>query len=288
MGGQINRAEDSLPVKVEPSLPKVVTTRKKSSLWQPLGEMSPHLYVAIAVIGFVALLGIWELITSFGWVDPTFLPSLQQLAMGGIRLFGELGFALDIGMTVYRVLAGFLIAAVIAVPLGLLIGTFKPVEALLEPIVSFIRYMPASAFVPLFILWIGIGEMEKITVIFVGSFFSLVLMVAVQARSIQRELLEAAYTLGTSRKRILWRVILPAALPSIYDDLRMVLGWAWTYIIVAEMVAADQGIGHMILQSQRMLNTENIIFGIVIIGLIGLVSDLGLRQLGKRLFAWRR
>src|SRR5699024_1417913 len=176
-------------------------------------------------------------------------------------LFTEFDFLSDVMATVYRVFGGFFIAAIIAVPLGLLMGTFKPVEAFVEPMTSFLRYMPASAFIPLFILWLGIGDVEKIAIIFVGGFFSLLLMGAVAVRSVRRELLEAAYTLGASRMAVLRRVILPAALPRIYDVLLLILGWAWTYIIVAELVAADSGIGHMILQSQRMLKTGNIKIG---------------------------
>lgn len=254
---------------------------------EPMGSIHRSAYIAIAILSFVILLVVWALITRLGMVAPMFLPTPASIVHTGIELFTRFDFLNDVGATVYRVLAGFLIAAVIAVPLGLLMGTFKPVEAFFEPMTSFLRYMPASAFIPLFILWLGIGNVEKIAIIFVGSFFSMLLMVAVEVRAVQRELLEAAYTLGASRLAVLRRVILPAALPGIYDILLLILGWAWTYIIVAELVAADSGIGHMILQSQRVLKTGNIIFGILFLGLIGLLSDTVLRLLGRRLFAWR-
>lgn len=260
---------------------------KRGKWMEPMGSIPNSAYIAITVLSFALLLGLWALITHLGWVTPLFLPSPEAIVKTGITLFTQFGFIYDVGATVYRVLAGFLIAAAIGVPLGVLMGTFKPIEALVEPMTSFMRYMPASAFIPLFILWLGIGNVEKIAVIFVGSFFSLLLMVAVEVRSVQRELLEAAFTLGSSRLSVLRRVILPAALPGIYDVLLLILGWAWTYIIVAELVAAESGIGHVILQSQRVLKTGNIIFGIIFLGFIGLASDTALKLIGRRLFAWR-
>jgi NitT/TauT family transport system permease protein len=187
-----------------------------------------------------------------------------------------MGFAGDIGMTVWRVLGGFAIAAVLAVPLGVLMGAYKPVEAFFEPFVSFARYLPASAFIPLLILWAGIGEAQKLAVIFIGSFFQLVLMIAVSVGNTRRDLVEAAYTLGARDTGIVVRVLLPSRARD-RRDLRMVLGWAWTYVIVAELIGASSGIGHMITDSQALLATDQIIFGIIVIGLIGLVTDFAFK-----------
>jgi NitT/TauT family transport system permease protein len=181
---------------------------------------------------------------------------------------------------------GFFVAALIGVPLGLLMGTFKVAEAFTEPVVGFIRYMPASAFIPLFILWLGIGDIEKIAIIFVGSFFQLVLMVAVVAKNVHKDMLETAYTLGAKRFQVIRKVLLPASLPGIVDTLRIIVGWAWTYIIVAELVASASGIGYMIISAQRMLRTGNIIFGILTIGILGLVTDYFFKWLYNRLFPW--
>jgi NitT/TauT family transport system permease protein len=180
-----------------------------------------------------------------------------------------MGFAYDIGMTVWRVLGGFVIAAALALPLGVMMGAYKPVEAFFEPFVSFARYLPASAFIPLLILWVGIGEAQKLAVIFIGSFFQLVLMIAVTVGNTRRDLVEAAYTLGVSDASLIRRVLIPGAAPEIAETLRMVLGWAWTYVIVAELIGASSGIGHMITDSQALLATDQIIFGIIVIGLIG-------------------
>ncbi|GHH99034.1 ABC transporter permease [Neobacillus kokaensis] len=261
-------------------------TRKSRNWLQPQAAIPHRLYVGISISSIVLLFAVWSLLTYTGMVDPLFLPTPVEIVHSGITLFTEYGFINDIGITIYRVLAGFLIAVVIGLPLGILMGTFKVVEAFFEPMISAIRYMPASAFIPLFILWIGVGELEKITIIFVGSFFSLVLMVAVEVGNVRRELLEAAYTLGRSKLGVLRSVILPASLPGIMEILRLILGWAWSYIIVAELVASASGIGSLILESQRMLKTGNIIFGIATIGVLGLLSDIILKICIKKAFPW--
>ena len=204
----------------------------------------------------------------------------------GWNLLAQHGFLKDIGVTIWRVLGGFVMAAVVGVPLGMAMGAYKPVEAFFEPFISFSRYLPASAFIPLLILWAGTGEAQKLLVIFVGSFFQIVLMVAVAVGNTRRDLVEAAYTLGASDRAIVTRVLLPSAAPEIAEILRLVLGWAWTYVIVAELIGASSGIGHMIMDSQALLNTGQIIFGIIVIGVIGLISDFMFKALNRRLFVW--
>jgi NitT/TauT family transport system permease protein len=165
-------------------------------------------------------------------------------------------------------------------------GAYKPIEAFFEPFVSFARYLPASAFIPLLILWAGIGEAQKLSVIFIGSFFQLVLMIAVTVGATRRDLVEAAYTLGADDWGIVRRVLIPACAPQVAETLRLVLGWAWTYVIVAELIGASQGIGHMITDSQALLATDQIIFGIITIGVIGLVSDLAFKHANRTMFRW--
>ena len=174
----------------------------------------------------------------------------------------------------------------LGVPLGIAMGAYKPIEAFFEPFVSFARYLPASAFIPLLILWAGTGEAQKLLVIFVGSFFQVVLMVAVTVGNTRRDLVEAAYTLGVTDRGIVRRVLLPSSAPEMAEILRLVLGWAWTYVIVAELIGSSSGIGHMIMDSQALLNTGQIIFGIIVIGFIGLASDFLFKALNRRLFPW--
>ena len=253
---------------------------------KPLVAVAPGTRVVLGIAFFVLFFAVWAVATLGGFVQKTFLADPITMVRSGYVLLTEMDFAEDIGWTVWRVLGGFAIAAALALPLGVAMGAYKPVEAFFEPFVSFARYLPASAFIPLLILWAGIGEAQKLAVIFIGSFFQLVLMVAVVVGNTRRDLVEAAYTLGSSDGSLVRRVLIPGAAPEIAEILRMVLGWAWTYVIVAELIGASSGIGHMITDSQALLATDQIIFGIIVIGLIGLVSDLLFKAVNRRLFPW--
>jgi NitT/TauT family transport system permease protein len=253
---------------------------------KPLVPVQPGTRTALGIAFFVLFVALWAAVTFGGLVSKTFLADPLTMLASGWTLLTKMGFAADIGMTVWRVLGGFIIAAVLALPLGVAMGAYKPVEAFFEPFVSFARYLPASAFIPLLILWAGIGEAQKLAVIFIGSFFQLVLMIAVTVGNTRRDLVEAAYTLGVSDRGLIRRVLIPGAAPEIAETLRMVLGWAWTYVIVAELIGASSGIGHMITDSQALLATDQIIFGIIVIGLIGLVSDTAFKWANRRFFPW--
>ena len=253
---------------------------------RPLQPVSPGTRLALGISFFILFFAVWAVFTLGGYVSKTFLADPITMVRSGYDLLANQGFAKDIGMTVWRVLGGFALAAVLAIPLGVLMGAYKPVEAFFEPFVSFARYLPASAFIPLLILWAGIGEAQKLAVIFIGSFFQLVLMMAVSVGNTRRDLVEAAYTLGAGDRGIVTRVLVPSAAPEIAETLRMVLGWAWTYVIVAELIGASSGIGHMITDSQALLATDQIIFGIIVIGVFGLVTDLAFKALNRKLFPW--
>ena len=266
--------------------PSLEPERPRRRALAPLEPVSTRTRLVLGVAFFILFFAVWSVFTLGGFVSPTFLASPVTMAKEGWLLFVEFGFLHDIGMTVWRVLGGFILAAVVAVPLGIAMGAHKGVEAFLEPFVSFCRYLPASAFIPLLILWAGIGEAQKILVIFIGSVFQITLMVAVTVGNARKDLVEAAYTLGSSPTGIVRRVLIPGAAPDIAETLRLVLGWAWTYVIVAELIGSSSGIGHMITDSQALLNTGQIIFGIIVIGLIGLVSDFLFKFVNRRLFAW--
>ncbi|HET7210879.1 MAG TPA: ABC transporter permease [Methyloceanibacter sp.] len=252
----------------------------------PLKPVGPGARAALGLAFFVLFFVAWGIATLGGYVSPTFLADPFTMVREGVNLIVQHGFVKDILITIWRVFGGFLLAAAIGIPLGMMMGAYKPVEAFFEPFISFSRYLPASAFIPLLILWAGTGETQKLLVIFVGSFFQIVLMVAVAVGNTRRDLVEAAYTLGASDRAIVTRVLFPAAAPEIAEISRLVLGWAWTYVIVAELIGASSGIGHMIMDSQALLNTGQIIFGIVVIGVIGLISDFLFKALNRRLFPW--
>jgi NitT/TauT family transport system permease protein len=269
-----------------PTSASVTTTRPLRRALAPLEPVRAQSRWLLGIGFFILFFGVWAFFTLGGYVSPTFLASPVTMVQEALLLFTQFNFSHDIAMTIWRVLAGFILATLIAVPLGIAMGAHKGVEAFLEPFVSFCRYLPASAFIPLLILWAGIGELQKVLVIFIGSVFQIVLMVAVCVGAARRDLVEAAYTLGATPSGIVKRVLIPGAAPEIAEILRLVLGWAWTYVIVAELIGSSSGIGHMITDSQALLNTGQIIFGIIVIGLIGLVSDFAFKALNRRLFAW--
>jgi NitT/TauT family transport system permease protein len=251
---------------------------------QPIGNGAR---ILLGILFFGLFFAFWGVATLGGFVSPTFLADPITMVKDGYDLIANQGFLSDIGMTVWRVLGGFIMASIVAIPLGIAMGAYKPIEALLEPFVSFARYLPASAFVPLLILWSGIGETQKLLVIFIGAVFQLILMIAVIVSNTRRDLVEAAYTLGAKDRGVIRRVLVPSSAPDIAETLRLVLGWAWTYVIVAELIGASSGIGYMIINSQALMATGQIIFGIIVIGVIGLISDLAFKYINRWLFAWR-
>ncbi|AOZ46903.1 ABC transporter permease [Acidipropionibacterium acidipropionici] len=259
--------------------------RRFGDAFSPMGRGRHRSALLVGLAAFILLLLLWSAVSYSGMVDPLFLPTPSDTLLAGVTMF-QSGFGSDIGITVFRVMGGFLIAAIIGIPLGVLVGTYAPVSSFLEPVFSFVRYMPASAFIPLFILWIGIDETEKIAIIILGSLPQIVLMVASNIRNVPMSLVEASYTLGTNRGNVLWKVIVPKASPDILDTLRIVLGWAWTYVIVAEIVGASSGIGYSILQSQRSMAVDQIFVAILTLGLIGLIVDNLLVLANHTAFKW--
>lgn len=245
-----------------------------------------RLAILLGAIPFLAVCALWSAVTYGGFVQPFFLPTPTALARGLWTLFTERGFALDVLISIGRVLAGFLIAVILAIPLGIAVGLSRKMEAIIEPIVGFIRYTPTPALIPLFILWFGIGETEKIIVIAQSVFFQLLLMVANAVAATPKEIIESARTLGAGRWQIVRGVILPFVKPRIYDDLRISVGWAWSALMAAEIVGASSGIGLVIVEAQRLLRTPNVMGGILVIGMIGLVTDTAMKSLYPILFPW--
>ena len=171
-------------------------------------------------------------------------------------------------------------------PIGILIGRYRIWEAAIEPLVDFIRYMPVVAFVPLTILWTGTGDVQKVLIIFIGTFFQQVLMVMDNVKAVPRDFISLGRTLQMPDWRILTRIVLPSALPAIWDTMRITLGWAWTWLVLAELVAATSGLGYRIVTAQRYFQTD-VIFGyLLILGLLGLVTDQTMKFAGRRVFRY--
>lgn len=256
------------------------------SLSLPFGEIpAPAAFIAAAVVWFVVL-GAWAIATYGGYVADMFLPVPDAVVRRGLLLASDGTLFVHLWSSVEVVLLGFFVSAVVAVPLGLYMGTYRIVQAALEPLVNFIRYLPVTSLVPLFILWIGIGLSQRITVIFFGTFFSQLIMISDEARAVSRDLVNASYTLGTKRNEAVWHVIFPAALPGIINTLRVTMGWAWTYLVVAELVAANSGLGFISLKAMRGFQVDTIFLAIMLIGLLGLISDVTFRLLRRWLCPW--
>jgi NitT/TauT family transport system permease protein len=240
----------------------------------------------LALSGFLTIFAAWAWVSHQSFVNPVFVPTPERVWDSVQSVVRESYFWTDVRVSLLRVTAGFLLSAAIAVPVGILLGAFKPLESFFQPVNEFIRYVPVPALVPLVMLCFGIGETAKIVLIFIGTFFQLVLMVADEIRRVGFELLQVSYTLGATRREVLLRVIWPAAKPGIFDALRLCNGWAWTYLIVAELIAANEGLGFRILKFSRFLQTPKIFFYILVLGLIGLALDLAFRKMNARLFHW--
>jgi NitT/TauT family transport system permease protein len=243
-------------------------------------------YLFGIAFAFLFVFILWNVISLLKLVDDVFLPTPIEVIVTLFQSLADSTYWGEIGISVYRVFMGFLLACVIGIPLGIFAGTFKFAESFILPMSEFIRYMPAAAFIPLIMVWAGIGESAKILVIFIGCFFQLVLMVADDTNRISKDLLSASYTLGANRIQVITRVILPAMLPKLMTTMRMIMGWAWTYLVVAELVAANSGLGYTIMKAQRFLDTESIFVGIIVIGLLGLVIDRCFAMASKKLFPW--
>lgn len=235
---------------------------------------------------FAFLLIVWMLVSGLGFIDSKFLPAPWVVIEDIINSLKNGTLINDIQISVYRIFAGFILAVIIGVPLGVLCGCFPGINACIAPLCGFIRYMPVQSFVPIIVLYTGIGEESKITVVFIGTLFQLILMVADDVFSVPNDLINAGYSLGNSQLRTIFGVIIPYILPRMMRSLRMVIGWAWGFLICAELVASNSGLGYRILSSQRFFKTETIFGSILIIGLLGLVTDLVFVALIKLLFPW--
>jgi NitT/TauT family transport system permease protein len=203
-----------------------------------------------------------------------------------VKVVGNGSLWENIVASVTVILVGWALAVIVAVPMGILMGSFRLFEAVLEPFVNFVRYLPVSALIPLLILYVGIGVEQRIAVIFIGTFFQLILLVADVAARVPHDLLDSAYTLGAKRRHVITRVLIPATLPGVMDNLRITIGWAWTYLVVAELVAAEHGLGYMILNAMRGLFVGQIFVGLLTIGLLGFATDQLFKWLHRLLLPW--
>ncbi|WP_256752199.1 ABC transporter permease [Mesorhizobium sp. Mes31] len=272
----------TVPARAAPGpVTKQARRRPSSGIGVPIAR-SRFLMIAVAV--FVGLGLAWWAATGLEWVKPIFLPSPGSVATQIAKLAADGTLWLDLKASMYRISIGFLIASALSIPIGVLIGSFRSWEAGIEPLVDFIRYMPVVAFVPLSILWAGTGDTQKFLIIFIGTFFQQVLMIMDNVKRVPTDFIGLGRTLGLSDRKILTRIVVPSALPGIWDTLRISLGWAWTWLVLAELVAATSGLGYRITVSQRYFQTNTIIGYILLLGVLGLITDQVMKALEKVLF----
>ena len=227
-------------------------------------------------------------------VNPIYLPAPHQVATALVTAFttppaqaDAPWFHQSLWHSIKIVFSAFFIASLVGIPLGILCGFSNKISQLTEPFVEFFRYSPAPAFGALAVAILGINDAPKIAIIVIGTLFQQILIIANTTRMVDRGLIEAGYTLGTNKAKSLFHVVIPAALPDIYRDLRVLLGWAWTYLIVSELIGTTTGITWFITQQARYQNFDNVYAAILIIGVIGLVCDVILMKLGQHLFKWK-
>jgi NitT/TauT family transport system permease protein len=254
-----------------------VASKGRHSIWLPLvsfrGVVSPGIYFAVAILSLVFLIATWELVARCAWFPSQFFPSPLDVARESLKMLSSPQFLADIACSAARIGAAFCISALIAIPLGIVMSSFRVAEAIFEPAVDIIRYVPVPALVPIFIIWAGIGEGSKFLVLFFGTFFQLVLLVMDDSDNVPSAYFELARTLGARTPELFRDVLIPYLMPQIYDRLRITLGWCWTYLIIAELIAVDRGIGHAIKEAQRFGAAGQMFVCFVVLGAIGLLTD---------------
>lgn len=230
--------------------------------------------------------GLWWGIASTGLVDPKFLPTPVMVGQALVELQQDGYLLTDTLSSFLRVSAGFLLGVLIAIPVGIAMGAFASIRSLFEPLMGIVRYMPAPAFIPLLIIYLGLGEEPKIALIFIGTVFFNTLMIMDSVKFVPKELIETTYTLGGDRRQVLTQVIMPYVVPSIFDTLRVNMAAAWNLVIVAELVAAEGGLGKRIAIAQKFFQTDDIFACLIVLGLIGFALDLSLQAIMRATCQW--
>lgn len=271
---------------LDPQAPRQYRYLTPSTFWS-IRQGFPHwLSSLLVILSFVVPLVLWTIITALKLVPPIFLPTPMAVIQAGIQMFAENNLLADILASCQRVLIGFMLSAVIGVPIGLAMGTFYSMDRIFSPLVGTIRYMPITGFVPLIIIWLGLGEPSKIAIVTLGVVLYNVIMVADAVKFIPNDMINVAYTMGANRWNVLWKVIVPATFPSVLDTLRVNISGAWNFVVIAELLAAQSGLGFKIIQAQRFLQTDKVLVCIFLIGAIGLMIDYSLRWLSHWLVPW--
>ncbi|MEM1253882.1 MAG: ABC transporter permease [Cyanobacteria bacterium P01_H01_bin.21] len=259
---------------------------KPTVFWSIAEDIPKILNWVLMVASIIVPLIVWWILSNYTGVNPKFLPSPQAVT-GAFQRLWEKGFITqDIIASFGRVAAGFTLAAIISIPLGIAMGAFASIRAMMEPIVGILRYMPAPAFIPLLIIYLGLEEEPKIALIFIGTVFYNTLMIMDAVKFVPKDLIETTYTLGGQRRQVLMSVITPYIVPSIIDTFRINIATSWNLVVIAELVAAEEGLGRRILLAQRFFKTDEIFACLIILGVIGFAIDLVFRLVLRTTCKW--
>ncbi len=242
--------------------------------------------IALGILVWVIFFGLWEIVTSLGWASEILLPAPLKVTEALYHLFTEENFAYDVGVSIYRIVASFGLACAVAVPLGVMTGAFPTIEAFFNPLISAWRYLPAPSFIPLLLMWLGSGDQSKLALLFIGVLWFLTTLIMDHTKAVRGELIDTAVTLGGSRRQVLWTVVIPAVLPNIMVSMRQMMAVSWTYLVIAEIVAATDGIGAMMMRAKRFIHVDKIMAGIVVIGILGLFVDYLFRLAHRGFFGY--
>ncbi len=246
-------------------------------------------WLSIGSIAF--LLFLWWLVTAMGWVKPLFVPSPGAILTKFVDVwnngFTNTPFLEHVAISTARVFGAFLLACAVGIPLGLAMGMSPVMRGLFDPPIEFYRPIPPLAYLPLMIIWFGIGETSKVLLIFLSVFAPVTLGARAGVRSAAIEQIHAAYSFGASRWQVMRHVILPSALPEILTAMRIGVGFGWTTLVAAEMVAATEGLGYMVLSASQFLQTSTVIMGIIVIAAIAYAFDLLMRFVERKAVPWK-
>lgn len=245
----------------------------------------------ISAVTVAIVMALWAAATNLGWIQPLFLPSPQAVWQQFIEVsqdgFADATLLTHLGWSAMRVFGAFALAVVTAIPVGVLMGVNRVVRGIFDPIVEFYRPLPPLAYLPLVVIWLGIGESSKIMLIYLAMFAPLALSARAGVRAVAIEQIHAAYSMGATRSQVLWHVIAPAALPDILTGMRIAIGFGWTTLVAAEMVAATAGLGFMVLSASKFMVTDVVIMGILVIGALALAFDMLMRWMEAKLVPWK-
>jgi NitT/TauT family transport system permease protein len=240
----------------------------------------------LAIVGVFVFLGAWAALSYTGLVPSVILPTPTEVLKAFPVLHFQEALVRSAGYSLFRVTMGFLLSAAVAIPLGILMGTFPAVKHFFSPLIDPLRFLPISALVPLFLVWFGIEETMKIMLLFVGTFVYLLPLVVEAVENVDEVYLQTARTLGASNRQLIWHVLVPGSLPAIGEALRVMNGIGWTYVILAELVNPRYGLGALITVAGKRSHVDYIFAGVIVILVIGVLTDLLIGAINKRLFAW--